>query len=310
MKAASRKVRLGFTLIELLVVIAIIAILIALLVPAVQKVREAAARTQCINNLKQLALAVHGFHDANKVFPPGQLNPYASDPTVGSLPTPGVLTTRDRLPWTVLIMPYYEQGTLYDNMRATIVSSGAYPCQAGCPNRVQLVPVLMCPTDPAMGFVSSEGFHTNYAGNAGFESSFGANKNGIFFHQSRLTMVGVTDGTSNTLLISEIMVGLGGDDRRGRIWNAWVGENMVSTYYGPNTTNSDNCYSCGTVNPKSPCNPIGSGAGGIQTSRSYHTGGVHSALADGTVRFVANSIAIGTWNALGTRSGGDLVGDF
>src|SRR5688572_11505777 len=93
------RTRQAFTLIELLVVIAIIAILIALLVPAVQKVREAAARTQCTNNLKNLALACHGFHDVNKVLPPGQLNPYAAEPTVGSTPAPGVLTGRDRLPW-------------------------------------------------------------------------------------------------------------------------------------------------------------------------------------------------------------------
>ena len=317
--------RKAFTLIELLVVIAIIAILIALLVPAVQKVRDAAARTQCVNNLKQLALACHGFHDANKVLPPGQLNPYGSDlpaAAVGSsTPAPGILSTRDRLPWTVLIMPYYDQGVLYDNMRALIVSSGGYSCQAVCPNRVMVLAALVCPSDPNAPYINTnggttatgEGFSSNYAGNAGcvpaFATNLASNVSGVFWMQSHMKMVGISDGTSNTLMISEIMVGSGGDDRHGRIWNAWVGENLFSTFYGPNTVNSDQCYSCGTPNPKSPCAAIGSGAGGLQTSRSYHTGGLNAACADGTVHFFSNAISITTWNAIGTAQASDTITD-
>ena len=302
---SSMRRRKAFTLIELLVVIAIIAILIGLLVPAVQKVREAAARTQCVNNLKQLALSCHGFHDVNKRLPAGQINPGNSDPALGSFP--GVETGRDRYPWTVMTMPYYEQGTLLTAVRAWVVANNNYGLFS--PAAQTKVAALMCPSDPGGGYVhSSEGFHTNYVGCAGTAYS---SLNGIFFPLSKTRMTSITDGTSNTLLLSEVLDGIGGDDRRGRIWNAWVGENLFSTTYGPNTLNADGCYSCGTANPASPCTAVGSNYNGAnQTARSYHPGGLNAAMADGTVRFITNSIPIGTWQALATASLGEVVGDF
>jgi prepilin-type N-terminal cleavage/methylation domain-containing protein len=280
--------RSAFTLIELLVVIAIIAILIALLVPAVQKVREAAARTQCVNNLKQLALATHGFHDSNKRLPAGQINAGNTDPPLGSFP--GVETTRDRYSWAVMSMPFFEQDTLLTTIRAQVVSSGGYACQAGCPANQNRPPVFICPSDPNGGFTHpTEGFSTNYAGNVG-TSYNGAPQNGVFYPKSKTKLTDITDGTSNTVLLSEIRVGMGGDDRRGRLWNAWDGETLFSSAYLPNTLNADACYSCGTANPLAPCTAVGSNfLGANQTARSGHPGGLNTAFASSPTAFPLGS---------------------
>jgi prepilin-type N-terminal cleavage/methylation domain-containing protein/prepilin-type processing-associated H-X9-DG protein len=312
---SSFKRRKAFTLIELLVVIAIIAILIALLVPAVQKVREAAARTQCVNNLKQLALATHGFHDVNKRLPAGQINPGNTDPNATVTHVnyfPGVETNRDRYSWAVMSMPFYEQETLLTTIRQQVVSTGQYACQAGCTANQIKPPVLSCPSDPGAGFTHpSEGFSTNYVGNIG-TSYATAGQNGVFYPRSKTRLTDITDGTSNTILFSEIRVGLGGDDRRGRLWNAWDGETLFSTAYLPNTLNADACYSCGTANPLAPCTAVGSNfVASNQTARSGHPGGVNVAWADGTVRFIPNSVTIAIWQGISTARIGEVVsGDF
>src|SRR5947208_2357155 len=141
------RVRPGFTLIELLVVIAIIAILVGLLVPAVQKVREAAARTQCQNNLKQVGLALHNYHDVYKSLPPGQTNEIVNY----DYPPYG-----ERRCWMQKILPYLEQGPLYQQIEAWMNQPSSPPGQAPynahvwwTPGRWTIVPTLMCPSDPA-----------------------------------------------------------------------------------------------------------------------------------------------------------------
>jgi prepilin-type N-terminal cleavage/methylation domain-containing protein/prepilin-type processing-associated H-X9-DG protein len=315
------RLRSAFTLIELLVVIAIIAILIGLLLPAVQKVREAAARMKCQNHLKQIAIALHAYHDTNNALPMGQYNKLHTEPTA----PPAKLAPYERIGWAALIMPYMEQENLLTKVRADAAANSNYCLfQQSCAN---VVPPYICPSDPAGGRTpgvgnvaggAGEGFHMNYLGCAGSTlfsapATDGTLGNGVLFPMSKVTLVGITDGTSNQLMLSETLltpVGAG-DDRHGRIWNCWQGETLVSTLYPPNTTVADSMYSCATVaNPRAPCTGIGSGNGAVMSARSVHTGGVNAGLADGSVRFVSNTITPGTWLILGSRDDGTPLSNF
>jgi prepilin-type N-terminal cleavage/methylation domain-containing protein/prepilin-type processing-associated H-X9-DG protein len=319
--------RTAFTLIELLVVIAIIAILIALLVPAVQKVREAAARLQCENNLKQIALALHGYHDAYKVLPMGQTAPM-SGANNGNNQHEG---------WLLYILPYIDQVPMYEVWQANrnTVPTWEMPQQLFNQNGLA-IPVYGCPSDPEHlhfaptddgGGGDAEGPSASYVGNAG-STAFGppgggTNLNGVLYAESAIPLVIITDGTSNTLLASEIILGpmsssLADDiyasgDRRGRIWNAYSGEQLFSTLNPPNTLVPDVAYGCHQAFAIAPCTPVGTGTSTTDynlSARSYHSGGVNAALCDGSVRFVSNSIAANLWLALGTRAGNETIGDF
>src|SRR6185437_2491428 len=215
----------GFTLIELLVVIAIIAILIGLLLPAVQKVRAAAASSKCQNNLKQLALGLHNHHDSYGNFPPGQYNDfYAND-------APWI-----RGCWIQPTLPYIEQESLYKIYVADLPSNGNWALL--CPNKDTLIPQLICPSDPnspktrtvdtntVNGVANTmQGLHTNYVVCSG-STVYGAQGhtlNGIFYTKSATRITDVTDGTSNTFLLSEILVvpDTNTNDLRGRYCNSW-----------------------------------------------------------------------------------------
>ena len=331
----------AFTLIELLVVIAIIAILIALLVPAVQKVREAAARTQCLNNLKQMALGCQGYHDANKRLPYGRR-----------------YDMWDTYTWTTLILPYIDQAPVYAGF--TTLQSAPFAASYPGPNgpignnailrasREAIIPVYTCPSNN--GLISNEigstdyGFYRgNYRGCVGSGDMYGRSTDatagpwglgvfGVLSGQStdtgaavatrKVTMTGITDGTSNTLLISEglmsnVMPGWGGP--LGEIVYGNMGGALFSTSLTPNSASADQvigpCPSTqGDGLYSAPCTSIGnstwwqaSAAGAQAAARSAHSGGVHVAFADGNARFIANSINIGTWRALGTMNGGEAV---
>jgi prepilin-type N-terminal cleavage/methylation domain-containing protein/prepilin-type processing-associated H-X9-DG protein len=317
----SPRTRKAFTLIELLVVIAIIAILIGLLLPAVQKVREAAARMKCQNNLKQIGLACHNYHDANNKFPPGW--DYATS-------------------WGPLahLMPYFEQDNLYrmtnlalpmsDTTNATTVNTQ--------------ISILRCPSD-RNNPMTSLGAVTNYHGNNGnwvvFVIARGLNgtdpaPNGMFYNGSQnLTFGSITDGTSNTAFFSERVLGDG---------NMGLVSPLEDTFNGPNgapgiPSSADEATNlCLSVDITNPANqfPIFMGAPwahgqhhyqhilapntrscgwlpslrSAMTASSRHTGGVNLLLGDGSVRFVTNSVNIQTWRALGSRNGGEVVGDY
>ncbi len=319
------KKRSGFTLIELLVVIAIIAILIALLLPAVQKVREAAARLQCQNNLKQIALALHAHHEEHNHFPHGTYN--LIDQTFHT--PPPYNDFQDRRCWFHDILPYMDQVALYkdfDKFMETNKSALAYPKLAS------IVPPFMCPLDPLQPKIKAfwggignpephptQGFHGNYVGCAGSDyfnpggPQNSDNLGGILFAVSevKLTPSHMKDGASQTALLSEIILTRDDEahDIRGRYYNPAHGGVLFSTRVTPNTLVPDQFNWCNPDgNDLAPC--VWTDTNMFVSARSYHEGGVNLALADGSVRFIFDSIDPDTYRSLGSRNGRDLVGDF
>jgi prepilin-type N-terminal cleavage/methylation domain-containing protein/prepilin-type processing-associated H-X9-DG protein len=306
----------GFTLIELLVVIAIIAILIALLVPAVQKVRAASARTQCLNNLKQWSLAMHGFHDANKHLPIGSQAPLAPSATVPPRQT-----------WVMYLWAYTDQGALasrndltqpFYNPPGTIWNTMNGLCGA----RVAL---YYCPADPLGADLdaASEKYQRcrgNYVinwGNAIYDVASAPGAPTAPFGQINgkrgtpliTKMVQITDGTSNTLMLSETLSAWSHNDNdwRGDIQND-DGVFRFNTTNTPNSTAPD--VIAWAIANQDPLMPVTvSGTNEQSAARSRHSGGVNASLCDGSVRFISSSVSVGTWHALGTMNGNDTPGN-
>jgi prepilin-type N-terminal cleavage/methylation domain-containing protein/prepilin-type processing-associated H-X9-DG protein len=301
--------RSAFTLIELLVVIAIIAILIGLLLPAVQKVREAAARMQCSNNLKQIALSAHTYHDSYKRLPPGG----------------------DALDFSAqaLLLPYIEQGNLFNTINFTLAPTD--PSNAFA--TAQPVPVFVCPSDPQTDLPAGDGGN-NYVWNYGSDLLFfSSNTRGVFmFGNTKVTLQSITDGTSNTAAFSE--------RRKGDFNNAVITPetDLFAPPLSPTTPDEAvamcNSNSWDINNPKYQFRsdygatwikgyhwtlyqhvnlPNSRGcafppANCAMSPNSAHAGGVNLALCDGSVRFISNTISMPTWRALGTRNSGEILG--
>jgi prepilin-type N-terminal cleavage/methylation domain-containing protein/prepilin-type processing-associated H-X9-DG protein len=326
--------RRAFTLIELLVVIAIIATLIALLLPAVQKVREAAARTQCQNNLKQIGLALHNYHDANQALP-----------GIGQ-------TTATNYSVIYHTLPFVEQ----DNLRRLFIpdqplfffsgTSTLNPAQQ--PAARTVVPLFLCPSDAQpltyTNYNSAILAGLNYMSNGGSGEGVGYDTrfptNGVFWAGSRVALTAITDGTSNTMLMAEALRGHGSDTtgpqpaapRRqassmtgvahtisGQPGHSppltealcatstkWVGDRGISWMWGQGPKSTFTAR----LRPNGPEHDCSSNGIGIFKASSSHPGGVNVALGDGSVRFVRDSIPLTTWRALATRAGGEVVGDY
>ncbi len=322
--------RRGFTLIELLVVIAIIAVLIALLLPAVQAAREAARRSQCVNNLKQIALAAQNYHDINLTLPGGSYSGSAYNP-------PHWSTYPENFSCFVRMLPYFEQGAMYNATNFSLSSAGgenltiagvrisSLICPSDTSNETMRFPATRSSTgvspgwsfneipalfpSPASNF--SQAF-SSYAGNAG-TFTFGFSMlmdprvrnahSGLIFNDSAVTLAQITDGTSNTFLFAE--------HSKGQLF-----------ILDPGYAVSDGCWNSGRWYDTmfSTLYPVNLGYGNNQaiknsgyydptTAGSLHPGGANFAFGDGSVRFIKNSIGSWSFAAGNADSFGDSMPD-
>lgn len=349
------RMRSAFTLVELLVVIAIIGILIGLLLPAVQAARESARRSQCVNNIKQLVLACHNFHEQYGEFPYGRK-----------------YDSWDSYTWTELILPHIEQKTVYDRYYTlplrgyTLGQTPGFPCPLGPAGddtsvhgenqlrqaRHTRIPPFYCPSDggpygnelssPSWGF-----WRGNYRGCVGSGDMYGETVNdgttgpwrpGVFAVKHKqsyetnaaiqtrgVKIAQIFDGSSNTAMISEgispqIETGWGGP--LGSIIYGNMGGALYSHAITPNSSAADRIIGpCpqtqGDTDYKAPCQSIGGNSAGQPSAaqafagaRSRHPGGVNVGLADGSVRFVSNTIDLSIWRYVATRNGEEAIQEF
>jgi len=320
MRARSHRPQSGFTLIELLVVIAIIAILVALLLPAVQQAREAARRSQCKNNLKQIGVALHNYHDTHGVLPPA------------STPSSRFSTDRATWSWAVMILPNIDQAPLYDQLQPN--SPDSLLEALSDPTRVRLMQTIidgyLCPSDPGPALnnlrpldltgANVEVGRANYVGNMGVDQS--SPTEGLFYYNSNVRFRDVTDGLSNTFAM--------GERAHGTI--------KSTAPYGSAMWPGSTLFPCGPGGLPTDCTigqygnvsydlqtGIAADGSGIYLAfwgfSSMHAGGVHFLLADGAVHFVNESVESrignatdsttwGTYQKLGGRNDGELPGDF
>ncbi len=328
MPAPRSRRRPGFTLIELLVVIAIIAVLIALLLPAVQQAREAARRTQCKNNLKQIGLALHNYHDVYNVLPPG--GTYRHNVT-----QPAGWSVQARL------LPYIEQANLQNLINFSLPYSD--PAHANV-TRMR-IDVLFCPSDTndsAYVSGSTTYYPLTYAANYGewlvWNPVNGAIGTGAFGPNSSTGMRDFTDGTSNTIGVSEVKAwqhylrdvggtptpptapsgvsALGGSlhDSGHNEWvDARTNQTCFTTWFGPNSfqphTVGSITHDVDFVSSREGVSATDS-TFAIISSRSWHEGIVQSLLMDGSVRAISENINLQTWRDLGQRNDGRPLGEF
>ncbi len=330
----------GFTLIELLVAIAIIGLLLALLLPAVQQAREAARRTQCRNNLKQIGLALHNYEQSNRVFPPG---------FVFSL----------RGSWSVhgRLLPYLDQSSAFDKVRLDIEWNDPINRVTGI--QTESIDTYSCPSDPNSdllytgdvddGPVNPVSYGFNFGTWFVFDPRTGRGGDGCFYPNSSVGANSITDGMSNTLACAEVktyqsyfyntanpgptppsspaalsqwagaaVFGLGPSLQDNAGHNEWcegtVHDSGVTTTFTPNMNvaylHSDGRNYDVDLSSRYEGTSLTEPTYAAITARSYHTGVVHVALMDGSVRSVSNSISWATWRALGTRAGDEFTEEF
>ena len=323
--AVSLRGAAAFTLIELLVVIAIIAILIGLLLPAVQKVREAAARSQCTNNIKQMSLALHNYHDVNNKFPQSRSVPLA----VGQPAVTFSVHTH--------ILPQMEQANVHRTVDFTVDWGHANNTTA----RSAVVKSYFCPSEPNVDKLPNGWAPSSYRANEGSNIKFVPHSsnptlpdgNGPFWINKQYRFADITDGTSNTAAFTERIFG---DFTNGAAEELKDGYVLTQTP----TTPDEAMAICQGLDWRNLSYQGYSNNGGpwlagaaqstvihfsvppfarqclypnnftmVSAASSNHTGGVVVGMCDGSVRFAAKSISIDTWRAVGSRNGGEVIGN-
>ncbi len=305
--------RRGFTLIELLVVIALIAILIGLLVPAVQKVRAAAARTQCANNLKQIGLALHHYHDTHKVFPPSGWTMATSRNPAGKW-----------VGWRALTLPYYEQASLqklYDfdlhwwegaNLNAAVIPVSLYECPS-VPLRARITFAPAHPPRPALTFTAplAPADYEVLMGaapwvNPALYATFATNRS-VMYRNSTTRMTDIVDGTATTIVVVEC-------SSRPLVYRGRTPRPDLFTNQGQGWIDSEGPFSLDGSNDDGSL----LGLGPLLTPRamnatnenepySFHDRGMNVLFAGGQVQFVGESVRLEVFAALSTRAGGEVV---
>ena len=318
--------RTAFTLVELLVVIAIIGILIGMLLPAVQQVREAARRIQCSNSLRQLALAAHNYESAHQHLPAGR-----------GAPLPSVFSAHARL------LPLMEQSALESEINylqaPTTFSTGAkvWDGSENLAAAKQVLSLLICPSDAIQGRVpGSEFAATNFAFCAGSgtidNGTLGTACDGVFFTESEISLADISDGTSNTAMVSERLLGDGQSHSNQPIDKQDPQRVMQELPFGQVPT-ADQCTAGGELNPLRGERWIFGNYGntlynhgrvpndvrldcmsatqqqGFMAARSAHSGGVNLARCDGSVSFVDDGINATLWQAIGSRNDGAVISE-
>lgn len=311
----------GFTLIELLVVISIIAILISLLLPAVQQAREAARRSQCQNNLKQLGLALHNYASAHNVFPPGAVDGNGNDVHQGNGEGAGGN-------WQVFMLPFLEEEGLWqlavpflnaaDPIDGYVLGSSIVATSFGH----RPVPSLICPTHEydgrtILGTTNGSGLEGmsrgNYAacyGSGGFGIAAQSVRatGGVFGTNSSVRMADIRDGTSHTVALGELRYNSQDqlDSRGVWVWGA-MGASVFSNSTAPNSTAADQIPGCVNSIATFPCTTSTTWPTMFAALRSMHTGGGYATFADGSVKFMSENISSTVWQSLGTRYGGETA---
>lgn len=338
----SRRGQRAFTLIELLVVIAIIAVLIALLLPAVQQAREAARRTQCKNNLKQVGLALHNYHDTYQKFPAAMyFSNFPNGGLIGYQQTNG--GTNHGPSWLVCLLPHIDQAPLYSQANFTQAIGAAVNAPITSAN----LTAFQCPSDPnsssankyidtgrmgpnqwgrgnyaASGIGPSWNGYTNVGATANY-ASVPSQQRGVMGYNGWGGINAVIDGTSNTVASWEIRAGLTVTDPRGLWANARLGAGYIGNCNNTNgQTNSGDCFGIneGTHSNgddilacvDTPAQGMGchAGADGQSGPKSLHVGGVHALMTDGSVRFISQNLDGFTMAKILAQADGQTAGDF